>query len=185
MAKLEFRTAPDGMIYYKEEEKEERRLTRFSTEIIESVARLIERNFPQCFARLATLYGGKGNSEEVKHKVRVQMVERFIRCNFGEHDLLTPDIEHDIMHFEEVKCPLRGGFCSHENVICKPKGLIQLSKAERSVVKLYVEGYTFKDIAAILEKSPATVKAQLYQVKKRLKLDNCREIIRVCRAQNY
>ena len=32
---------------------------------------------------------------------------RFVRCNFGEHDLLTQDIEHDILHFEEVRCPHR------------------------------------------------------------------------------
>lgn len=184
MERIEFRTSPEGTVWFKEEGHDELRLTRFS-KIVEPLARLVEKNFPECFARLGTIYGKKNSSEAAKAKSRAIMVERFVRCNFGEHDLLTPDIEHDIMHFEEVKCPLRGGMCKDEGVICKPKGLIHLSPAEKDIVNLYIEGYTFDEVAKMLGKNQATVKAQLYQIKKRLKLENCREIIRVCRANNY
>ncbi|WP_197421706.1 sigma factor-like helix-turn-helix DNA-binding protein [Prevotella sp. DNF00663] len=113
------------------------------------------------------------------------MVERFVRCNFGEHDLLTQDIEHDMLHFEEVRCPLRGGYCKHENIICRPKGVVNISPAERVVVSLYLDGMTFDKISHLLHKSPSTIKTQLLRVKQKLKVKNCREIIRIMRLYNY
>lgn len=180
MEKVEFRLAPDGVLYYKEHGKDERRVTRFSHEIIDPLADVIEKMYPECHARLATLYR-KGSGKASKG----DMVERFIRCNFGEHDLLTEDIDHGALNFEEVRCPLRGGFCPHEGIICKPKSVRQLSPAEREVVDLYIMGYTFKEIAERLGKCASTVKAQLFNIKKRFALKSCREIIREFRTKQY
>lgn len=173
MEGIEFYTSPDGNVYYRKD-GQAKRLTKFSAEVINPLITIIRNRFPECYARLATIY-----KENVS-----QMVDRFIRCNFGEHDLLTPDLENDILNFEEVHCPLRG-ICADERIVCKPKTLVKLGKGEREVVKLYLNGYTFKDIAKKLGKNSATVKSQLLHVRDKLHVKNCREIIKVMRLGGY
>ena len=95
---IEFYTTPDGSVYYKVPGQESRRLTKFNVDIIDPLLGQIKQRFPECYAALACKYRNK----------RFDMADRFIRCNFGEHDLLTQDIDNDVLHFEEVRCPLRG-----------------------------------------------------------------------------
>ena len=184
MEAIEFRVSPDGKVYYKEGHKDEKRLTRFEKRICLEVIDIIESRFPGAWARLRSLYPDKGKTSADKDKQFFKIIDRFIRCNFGEHDLLTPDIEHKILHFEEVRCPLRGGLCPDENIICKPQSLVKLSPAEKEVVKLYLWGETFDEIARRLGKAPSTVKVQLHNIKKKLGAKNCREIIKVMRIHN-
>lgn len=174
METVEFHVSPEGQVMYRVEGKEEKRLTKFSSEIIQPLITIIRNRFPECYARLADIY--KENASE--------MCGRFIRCNFGEHDLLTQDIEHDILNFEEVRCPLRG-ICKDEHVICKPKNLVHLSNGEREIVEQYVNGYRLDEIAANLGKNRATVKTQLIRVKDKLKVKSCREIIKVFRLGGF
>lgn len=101
---LEFFVTPDGFVYYKKPGEESRRLTKFNTDIVDELHNVIKTRFPEGYAALAKLY----------RRNTFKMVERFIRCNFGEHDLLTQDIEHDILHFEEVRCPLLLVACRSE-----------------------------------------------------------------------
>lgn len=183
MEAVEFRVSPDGKVYYKQGKAEEKRLTRFSTGICLEMLGIINERFPGAWARLCLLYKPKNNSSAAKDVAAFSIIERFIRCNFGEHDLLTPDIERDILHFEEVRCPLRG-ICQDENIICKPQSLYRLTPAEKEVAKLYLRGDTFDMIARELDKSPSTVKQQLWKLKKKLGAKNCREIIRVLRIHN-
>ena len=179
MEAVEFRVSPDGKVYYKQGKAEEKRLTRFCTAICLEVLSIIHERFPGAWARLSLLYKPKNNSSAAKDVAAFSVAERFIRCNFGEHDLLTPDIERDILHFEEVRCPLRG-MCPDENIICKPQSLYKLTE----VAKLYLRGDTFDMIAREIGKSPSTVKQQLWKLKKKLGAKNCREIIRVLRIHN-
>ena len=183
MDAVEFRVSPDGHVYYKQGLAEEKRLTRFCTAICLEVLCIIHDRFPGAWARLSLLYKPKNNSSAAKDVAAFSIVERFVRCNFGEHDLLTPDIDSDIVHFEEVRCPLRG-MCRDENIICKPQSLYKLTPAEKEVAKLYLRGDTFDMIARELGKSPSTVKQQLWKMKKKLGAKNCREIIRVLRIHN-
>lgn len=183
MEAIEFRVSPDGSIYFKQGKADEKRLTRFCKAICVEVLGLIHDRFPGAWSRLRLLYQPKNNSSAALDVAAFSVVERFIRCNFGEHDLLTPDIERDIVHFEEVRCPLRG-MCEDENIICKPQSLYRLTPAEKEVAKLYLRGDTFDMIAAELGKSPSTVKQQLWKLKKKLGAKNCREIIRVLRIHN-
>lgn len=185
MEKLEFHTEPDGRVYCNINGAEPIRLTKFTSVIIDPMLDILKSRFPECYSRLVTLYPLANGTPSAKIEQNHSIVERFIRCNFGENDLLTQDVENDILHFEEVKCPLRGGFCPHEGVVCKPKSMVVLSKAEREVVSLYLEGYTFTDIAEKLKKSPQTVKTLLFRVKNKLNLKNCREIIKVLRLKNF
>ena len=106
---------------------------------------------------------------------RYKIVERFIRCNFGENDLLTYDIEHGSMNIEKVRCPLRQ-ICKNENVICNPS--LSTDK-ETQVAKLYAHGLSLQEIADVLHKSSCTVNAQLYNLKQRLNLNSSRDIIKL------
>ncbi len=183
MEAIEFRVSPDGIVYYKQGKAGEKRLTRFCTAICLEVMGIIHDRFPGAWARLRLLYKPKNSSSAAKDVAVFSIIERFIRCNFGEHDLLTPDIDRDIVHFEEVRCPLRG-ICQDENIICKPQSLYRLTSAEKEVARLYLRGDTFDMIARELGKSPSTVKQQLWKLKKKLGAKNCREIIRVLRIHN-
>lgn len=174
MERLEFYTSPDGNVYYKRPGEESKRLTKFNADIVNGLHDIIKTRFPECYAELAKLY---------KRNV-FKIVERFVRCNFGEHDLLSQDIEHEILNFEEVRCPLRG-MCEYERVICKPKTMVSLSPCEREIASLYLEGYTFNTIAERLGKNSQTVKVQLMSIKKKCGVKHCRDIIRVLRLNNY
>lgn len=173
MEHVEFRVSPDGQVYYKEQGRSEKRLTKFSTAICEQLLATVKYRFPAAYSRLQTLY--PRNTYDI--------VQRFVRCNFGEHDLLTPDIDHDILHFEEVRCPLRG-MCPDEGIVCKPQSFVNLTAAESEVAHLYLDGYTFDEIAQKLGKSPATVKVQLHSIKQKTGARNCREIIKIMRLGN-
>lgn len=184
MEAIEFRVSPDGNVFYKQGKAGEKRLTRFCTDVCVEVLGIIRDRFPGAWSRLRLMYPAKNQSKAAKDAAAFSVIERFIRCNFGEHDLLTPDIERDIVHFEEVRCPLRGGMCPDENIICKPQSLYKLTPAEKEVADLYLRGYTFDMIAQQLGKSPSTVKQQLWKLKKKLGTKNCREIIKVLRIYN-
>lgn len=174
MEEVEFYTSPEGQVYYRMDGREPKRITKFSHEVVEPLITIIRNRFPECYARLSILY--KENAS--------QMVGRFVRCNFGEHDLLTKDVENDILNFEEVRCPLRG-ICADERVICKPKSLFRLSKGEQEIVKLYLNGSTLDDIAEQLHKNRNTVKTQLIRVRDKLGVKSCREIIKVIRLGGF
>lgn len=183
MEDIEFHTSPNGKVYYSVNGGDERKLTKFCTEV-HPLLSIIEERFPVCYARLVELYQVskiKGTMNDRAFK----MLERFVRCNFGEHDLLTADVEGMKLHFEEVKCPLRGGFCPDENVICKPKSVVNLSSEEARAAKLYVDGYTFTEIAKELGKNPNTIKVQLFRIKQKLGVKDCRDIIKHLRLLNY
>lgn len=139
MEAIEFRVSPDGKVYYKQGKAEEKRLTRFNTAICLELLDTIQSRFPGAWSRLRLIYKPKNNSSAARDVAAFSIVERFIRCNFGERDLLTPDIERDILHFEKVRCPLRG-MCPDENIICKPQSLYKLTPAEKEVAKLYLRG---------------------------------------------
>lgn len=183
MENIEFRVSPDGNVFFKQNGEAEKRLTRFNIEICNHVLKIISERFPGAWSRLFNLYSPKSKIHVEKSKTTFKVIERFIRCNFGEHDLLTPDIENQILHFEEVRCPLRG-ICPDENIICKPQSLVKLSPAEKEVVKFYLLGDTFDEIARRLKKAPSTVKVQLHNIKKKLGVKNCREIIKIMRLHN-
>lgn len=177
MENIEFWKTPEGEVMFKINNSTSQRLTRFRHGIINDILRIVENNYPECYARLMKMYGKDQDAN-------YQMCCRFISCNLGEHDILTNDFESGIINFEHVKCPLRGGLCEHEGIICNPKGVVTLPPAEKEVVKLYVAGYSAKEIAELLNKSGETVKAQLRSAKIRLNLHTCREITKYMRTKN-
>lgn len=183
MKSIEFWNDPNGEVYYRENGQQVVRLTKFCRDVIADILDKIKNRFPQTYSRLSTKYQNVKNDKIV---YEYRMVENFIRCNFGEHNLLTLDLEQDLMNMEEVNCPLRGRgwLCQDEGVICKPKGVAQLTRAERDAVSLYVNGYTCKAAAVMMGKNESTVRNQICSAKDKLGVRNCREIIRTMRLKN-
>ena len=136
----------------------------------------IEKRFP---IALEALRQFASESQRNLHYYEFIMVDRFIRCNFGEADFLHPDIDDlGIFHFEEVRCPLRG-YCKDEGKICKPKPETGINKEEEDVVRLYANGLLPSEIAKRLGKGESTCKKQITNVVRRLKLSNPRALIRL------
>ena len=119
-----------------------------------------------------------------KYYFEYRIVDRFIRCNFGEADFLHKDIDDlGLFHLEEVKCPLRN-ICKHEGIICKPKVNLNLSEEEKKAAGLYAQGLLPGEIAVKLGKSESTIKRQLYNAYKRLNLPHPRWLIRLFNVYN-
>ena len=55
MEEVEFYTSPEGQVYYKKDGHNPKRLTKFS-EVVEPLITIIRNRFPECYARLVTLY---------------------------------------------------------------------------------------------------------------------------------
>ena len=154
-------------------------LTPQDRDAIEFMMENIGKFFPDALADLRTWASA---SEPNRHYFEYRIVDRFIRCNFGEADFLRPDIDDlGMFHMEEVKCPLRG-ICEHEGVICKPKVRLDLPLEEQRVAELYASGYLPNEIASELGKSPSTIKKQILSAYRRLNLPHPRSLIKLFRA---
>lgn len=169
----------EGKVCYRLE-GQERMLQPSGRDIIEFVLDKLEKYFPEALSAL--------NDECVlsipnKRYYDFRRVSLFIRCNFAEHDTLSFDIQRGMLHFEDVKCPLRG-ICKHEGIICKPRFRMQVTKEEGKVAVLYSRGLTADEIASVLKKSIKTVKNQLESVRKRLHLDRTRDLIKIFSVYN-
>ena len=155
-------------------------LTPSDRDAIEFMLGQMQQFFPTAMQRLREW---AEDSVPNKRFFEYRMVDRFIRCNFGEADFLYSDIENGMFHFEEVKCPLRG-ICKDENVICKPKFKMPVSKEEGRAAALYSKGMTANEIAKVLGKGVKTVKNQLSNASKRLGLNGTRDLIKVFSIYN-
>lgn len=155
-------------------------LTPFDRDAVEFMLERMQECFPAAMERLQ---GWAEDSKPNKRFFEYRMVDRFIRCNFGEADFLYSDVENGMFHFEEVKCPLRG-ICKDENVICKPKFKMPVSKEEGRAAILYSKGLTANEIATLLGKGVKTVKNQLGNAAKRLGLSGTRDLIKIFSVYN-
>lgn len=165
----------DGQVFYRKNNGEAKLLTQSDREAVCFMLENMRRYFPEAVYRLEE-WASESRANRMFYEFRI--VDRFIRCNFGEADNLTPDVDRGVFHFEEVKCPLRK-ICRDEGVICKPKLNSELSAEERKVVKLYAKGYLPGEIAEELGKAEKTCKQQIWSACRRLKLPHPRWLIRI------
>lgn len=165
----------DGQVFYRKNNGEAKLLTQSDREAVCFMLENMRRYFPEAVYRLEE-WASESKANRMFYEFRI--VDRFIRCNFGEADNLTPDVDRGVFHFEEVKCPLRK-ICRDEGVICKPKLNSELSAEERKVVKLYAKGYLPGEIAEELGKAEKTCKQQIWSACRRLKLPHPRWLIRI------
>ena len=149
----------------------------------EEVVWMLER-MRDCFpVAVSRLESWAEDSRANRHFFEYRIVDRFIRCNFGDADFLYSDVENGMFHFEEVKCPLRG-ICRDENVVCKPKFRVAVTKEEGKAVALYSKGLTANEIARLMKKSVKTIKNQLDNARKRLHLSRTRDLIKIFSVYN-
>lgn len=153
----EFYNTPDGSVMIKQEGHPVRELKETGEENRQFIQEMLEymRTFHvPAFEVLCEEYSKK---EPNRLNYEYWIVSRFIRCNFGEYDRMTSDIDHTgCFQFEEVRCPLRGE-CRLENICCKPEFTSGLSHRETEVLRLIVDHWKVDEIAEKLHLSPHTI----------------------------
>lgn len=178
---LEFWVTPEGEVMYRSENGISKVFTIKDHELVEFILEKLRTRYPKTYQVLAKKYAA---SQLNKYMFNFRIADNFIRCNFGEHDLLTTDIDNIFLHFEEVRCPLRG-ICKEEGLVCKPKPESIFKPAEKKVVELYSRGFSMSEIAVILKKSANTINVQLYRIKKKLNLKKSHDIIKIFNIYNF
>lgn len=171
---IEFYNTPDGNIAVKPNDGAMYYLNEKHTGIISDMLTMISELYPQAFKELSELY-----SKSIRNRsyFEYKIVHRFIRCNFGEYDALNQDIDHKgQLHFEQVKCPLRGE-CRLEGIVCSPKVNSKLSEREKEVLRLLSEGDDNFEIADKLAISPNTVKNHIMRMKIRLGINSKLQLV--------
>lgn len=167
MERVEFYNTPEGDVMYKPLGEPVQMLTINSRDIIAELLEIIRTRYPSAFKALSELYTV---NEPNRLLYEFNIVSRFCRCNFGEYDAHTPDVDADgFFHFEEVSCPLRGE-CRLEGVICKPKLETKLTDRELQVVELISKGCQAQEIADKLFISEKTVCRHRENVKAKLQI---------------
>lgn len=157
------------------------RITENNKELIKNVLERIRECYPDAYNDLIKWY--KKSASNVPY-YQYLMVNRFCKCNFGELDNTSKDVDgRGSFNFERVKCPLRGE-CSHEGVVCCPKFSSRLSAAELRVMKLVYEGLPNEEIADHLYLSPHTVKNHIKSVYLKLKIHEKSEFVRYAQDNN-
>lgn len=157
LANIEFYNTPSGDIEVKEEGKPVFTLDMTgarSLEIINGVLEMMKTFYPEAYEGLAKEYSTKEPNPVVYN---FKIASRYIRCNCGEYDATSFDIDtNGRFNFEEVKCPMRGE-CHLERICCKPKFNTQLSDRELEILRLIVSHHTAEEIARKFFLSPHTV----------------------------
>ena len=153
---IEFFKTPDGCVMYRRQGEPVVELTEHDRETVGAMLTVIRTRYPEAFAALSELYS---RSERNRAWFEFRMVSRFIRCNLGDFDTQTIDIDGDgLLHFEQMKCPLMGsGDCRWECVICRPTLSTGLTARELEVLPLIAEGMQSHEIADRLCISKCTV----------------------------
>lgn len=156
LANIEFFKTPDGDVMYKRQGEGVRQLDEHERETVVSLLSLIRTRYPDAFAALSDIYS---RSERNRAWYEFRMVSRFIRCNLGDYDTGTIDIDADgLLHMEQMKCPLMGaGDCRYECVICRPKLSTGLTTRELELLPLIADGLQSHEIAERLCISKVTV----------------------------
>lgn len=174
MKKVEFWQTPSGEVRYKMD-TEEKRLTKFSSEVINWLLKLVEVKFPKAYERLHDKYKHVPD----KNEAMFRMAENFIRCNFSAHDMLSWDMINNRLNLEEVKCPLRGRtwLCKDEGCICKPYQKINLTEVQKEILIRYRDGMDINEISEETGKNKNTVNNIISQIKKKLGIETSNALI--------
>lgn len=174
LERIEFYNSPDGSVNIKPFGKPMFVYDESCKRITQEMIVLIRDLYPAAFTALAELYS---KSERNKDFFEFRIVHRFIRCNFGEYDALSYDINSvGELNMEDVRCPLRGE-CLFEGLICRSPMNTELSPRESEVAHLLAKGYSRQEVADELEISIYTVTRHITNIKARLHLKTTNQII--------
>lgn len=177
MRKIEFYVSPDGKVKVDEEDIPfTKEYAEGDKELTEYVAGLIKNQYPEAYNALALEYRA---SMPNKPFFQFLIVHRFIRCNFGKFDGLTYDIEGDVLHIEDIACPLKWrNDCPLRGIVCKPKPF-GLTSREAEVAKLSSTGRTYEEISEELGISHSTIKNTIQKIKEKLHLSSSKDITKL------
>lgn len=174
LERIEFYLCPDGSINVKPFNRAMFVYDMSQRHITEEMIVTIRDLYPGAFKALSELYS---KSERNKEYFEFKIVHRFIRCNFGEYDTLSYDINQvGSLNMEEVRCPLRGE-CLFEGVICKPTLQSKLSQREKEVAQLLSQGLCRQEVADELGISVYTVNRHIANIKARMHFKHTNQII--------
>ena len=175
--RIEFYVSPDGDVLVNEEGVPYTRpYTEQDNNLTEFVAGLIERQYPSAYQALELEYRA---SKPKARFFRFLIVHRFIRCNFGKFDGLTYDIEGDVLHIEDVACPLKWkGDCPLKGIVCKPKPF-GLTKRETEIAMMTSTGRSYDEISEELGISHSTIKNIMQKIKEKLRLNTSKDITKI------
>lgn len=152
MKNIEFSITGDGSTIIIHEAQAPRIFTREDFQTIKFIHSTIESRYPDAHKALTEEYGQLPDS-------KYRMAIRFIKCNFGNDDEVKDIDDRGNIHFEHVRCPLRGGDCIWEDTICHPKEFFHLTARELEVAKAIAQGLSYKEVAVKLHISVRTVEA--------------------------
>ena len=177
----EFYNTPDGDVMYKQPGQPAKLLKDSDREIITGLLQAIRDRYPQSFEALMQLYSASSRN---RSWYEFRVVHRFLRCNFGEYDEYTRDVDAaGRFRFEEVRCPLRGE-CQFEGIICKPEIHTALSDREMEVFRLIVDRLETAEIAEQLCISPFTVIRHRDNIKARIGARSIADMIKYWYTNN-
>lgn len=164
LQEIEFYNTPECDIMIKPRGEPVRLLAetgKENREFITAFISILATFYTKAWEALSELYSKK---EPNRLNYEFWIVSRFIRCNFGEYDTSSPDIDvWRRFHFEEVKCPIRCE-CPLHHVCCKPEFNSTLSFRETNILRLIIQRYKVEDIAPMLHISPHTVSSHLRNI---------------------
>lgn len=165
---VEFYNARKGDVIFYIEDQPQQVLKQEHRSLILWMLDIIKDKYPGAYKRGSELYANRARNIPF---YEFTIVKRFIRCNFGEQDELSYDIdEKGNFCFEDVRCPLRGGFCDDEGIICKPRLSTQLTQREMQVFRLIVSGFDAAEVAGELCISTLTVNRHRENIKAKIKV---------------
>lgn len=175
--KIEFYVSPNGRVMVDEEGAPfQKEYTEAEQELTSFVLALIKKLYPAAYEALCMEYE---KSRPNRRHYNFLRVHRFIRCNFGKFDGLTWDIEGNVLHLEDISCPLKWcGECKMKGVICKPQPF-GLTNREAEVAKMTSSGRTYDEISEELGITHSTIKNTIQKVKEKLHLSSSKDIAKI------
>ncbi|MDA3867608.1 MAG: helix-turn-helix transcriptional regulator [Salinivirgaceae bacterium] len=150
MRDIEFSITGDGNTIMVQGGNGPRVLSKTDYHLIRHFLSIIQSRFPKSYNALHSLYAESADWQYL-------IVVRFIKCNWGNDDEIKDIDEDGNFNFEHVRCPLRGGLCIYEDVICHAEEKTDLTNREREVAKLIAAGKSLEEVASTLFVSIKTV----------------------------
>ena len=165
MAQIEFFTDAVGTLYYRENGKTSE-LTDAEYGIVTTMYGLIKTRYPKSYKALSSLYSD-----------RLMIVRRFIACNLMNDDTVSFDVNEVTINVEDVKCPLRGGLCKWEGIICRCNNQFDVNDEDIELIRMVKRGCDYTDIAHHFTVGIDAIKKRVSRLKKLTGARNIFELI--------
>ena len=179
MARLEFYIY-EGELWVKDDKGRNELVDQTKSELIDYILAKVRKCYPDAYKALQEKYK---DSSPNKIYYRYKMAMRFLKCNFGQLDSTTFDIDGDTFNFERVDCPLRLE-CKYDGIICSPLYKTSLSAQEMRIGRLWYEGLTKEEIAGMMFLSVDTVNNHIRNIYQKLNIHDKAEFTKYSDKNN-